>query len=196
MAHPDHAPWPKIAERAAEQTQRMEDLVLRLLVLAKADDRRLSTRRAPVDLARLLGEIRTAIAAATTRGIRIGLQTAPDLVVMGDATDLERMIRNIVDNAVRYARTAVTVTAAAAADGARIEVDDDGPGIPPEDRMRVFGRFVRLDDSRDRSTGSSGLGLAIAREIALAHNGRIAISGSPAHGTRVAIDLPGGPWDT
>jgi signal transduction histidine kinase len=102
------------------------------------------------------------------------------------------MLRNIVDNAVRYARTTVTVTvtAAAAADGVRIEVDDDGPGIPAEDRERVFGRFVRLDGSRDRQTGNSGLGLAVAREITLAHNGRIAATCSPADGTRVTIDVP------
>jgi signal transduction histidine kinase len=191
LAHPDKAPWPKIAERAAQQTQRLEDLIQQLLVLAKADDRQLSAQRKPVDLARLLGEIRATTPAATARGVHIDLQAAPDAVIVGDATHLERMLRNIVDNAARYARTTVTVTATAAADGVRIDVDDDGPGIPAEDRERVFGRFVRLDDSRDRHTGNSGLGLAIAREIARAHNGRIAITGSPADGTRVTIVLAG-----
>lgn len=115
------------------------------------------------------------------------------------------MLRNIVDNAVRYARTTITATItvtdpatgtatpkpAGPAENVRIDIDDDGPGIPAEDRTRVFDRFVRLDDSRDRHTGNSGLGLAIAREITLAHHGQIAITQSPAGGTRVTIVLPG-----
>jgi signal transduction histidine kinase len=76
------------------------------------------------------------------------------------------------------------------ADEVRIEVDDDGPGISTEDRERVFDRFVRLDNSRDRSSGTAGLGLAIEREIALAHCGGIVILGGHADGTRVVVSLP------
>ncbi|MFE9572966.1 sensor histidine kinase [Streptomyces sp. NPDC006692] len=190
LAHPDRAPWPKIAERAAEQTQRLEELIQQLLLLAKADDRQLAAQQRPVDLAGLFVEIRTTTPAAAAHGVHIDLKVARGVVIVGDPTHLERMLRNIVDNAVRYARTTVTVTATTGADTVHIGVDDDGPGIPAEDRERVFGRFVRLDDSRERGTGNSGLGLAIAREIVLAHDGRIAITSSPAAGTRVTIVLP------
>jgi signal transduction histidine kinase len=76
---------------------------------------------------------------------------------------------------------------------ARIQIDDDGPGIPAADRSRVFDRFVRLDISRERGSGTTGLGLAIAREIALAHHGEIILLEQPGGGTRAMVTLPLGP---
>src|SRR5262249_44126942 len=73
----------------------------------------------------------------------------------------------------------------------RLVVDDDGPGIPPEQRERVFDRFHRTDSARDRASGGSGLGLAIVRAIADAHGGRVAASASREGGARVALELPG-----
>jgi signal transduction histidine kinase len=69
-------------------------------------------------------------------------------------------------------------------------VDDDGPGIPPDERERVFERFVRVGDARGRGTGGSGLGLAIVWEIAAAHRGTVAMTESPLHGLRVEVRLP------
>ncbi|AUG82035.1 hypothetical protein CFP65_7455 [Kitasatospora sp. MMS16-BH015] len=188
LAHPDRAPWPKIAERAVEQSQRLEALIQQLLVLAKADDRRLATQQRSVDLGGLLEEIRSSTHPA--HPVRIDLDIAPDTAVVGDPGHLERLFRNIVDNSVRHARTRVVVTAAATTDAVTIDVDDDGPGIPAEDRERVFNRFVRLDESRGRGTGNSGLGLAIAREIVHAHHGRITVAESPTGGARLAVVLP------
>jgi signal transduction histidine kinase len=115
---------------------------------------------------------------------------APGVDTVGNPDHLQRLFRNILENAVRYARRRVLITATTAADEIRIEIDDDGPGIPAADRGRVFDRFVRLDSSRERSTGTTGLGLAIAREIALAHHGRIDIADSPFAGARVIVSLP------
>lgn len=186
LAYPDRARWPEIAEQATEQAQRLEVLIQQLLVLARADDGRLALCRRPVDLTGLLEEIR----ATTAGGVGIDLRADPDLVVVGDPGHLGRMLRNLVDNAVRYARDTVTVTAAASAGMVRVDVDDDGPGIPVADRERVFGRFVRLDESRERGTGNAGLGLAIAREIVDTHHGYIGITDSLSGGARVTVILP------
>ncbi|MDH6578170.1 ATP-binding protein [Kitasatospora sp. MAP5-34] len=109
-------------------------------------------------------------------------------MVLGDREHLGRMVRNLVDNAARFARHRVLITVVDQPPGeVGIEVRDDGPGIPAEERERVFARFVRLDTSRGRASGSSGLGLAIAKEIATAHGGHITIEQAPGGGALVRI---------
>jgi signal transduction histidine kinase len=188
LAHPDRAPWPQIARRAVRQSQRLEQLIAQLLVLARADAHQLAARRQPVDLAVLLADLRTATPAP---GISIDLSVPPRTATTGNPEDLSRMFRNLLDNAVRYARRRVLVTAAAGPDGVVVQIADDGPGIPAEERERVFGRFVRLDASREHSSGSAGLGLAIAREIAAAHGATIVLTETPGGGTRAVVTLGG-----
>ncbi|MDH6114364.1 signal transduction histidine kinase [Kitasatospora sp. MAP12-15] len=190
LAHPATAPWPQIAQRAARQSSRLETLVQELVVLAKSDDRQLVAHRSAVDLGELAEEIR-----ATSPSPLVAVQTAQhapgEAVVLGDREHLGRMVRNLVDNAVRFARHRVLITVLDLPPGeVGIEVSDDGPGIPAEERERVFGRFVRLDTSRERGSGSSGLGLAIAKEIATAHGGRISIAQAPGGGALLRITLP------
>ena len=99
---------------------------------------------------------------------------------------------NLVDNAVRHAATAVTVTAApVGSDPPRVEivVSDDGHGIPEPDRERVFERFTRLDDARTRDAGGSGLGLSIARELVRRSGGDIRLADA-APGLRATVSLP------
>jgi signal transduction histidine kinase len=100
------------------------------------------------------------------------------------------MLRNLLDNAARHAASQVSVAAHARGDDAVFIVDDDGPGIAPADRERVFGRFVRLDANRSRSAGGAGLGLAIVREIVTAHKGTVTVNDRPGGGTRVTVHLP------
>jgi signal transduction histidine kinase len=188
LAHPDRAPWPQIAHRAVRQSQRLEQLIAELLVLAKADAHQLAARRQPVDLAALLADL---AAATPAPGVSIGLSVAPGTATTGNPEDLSRMFRNLLDNAVRYARHRVLVTAAAGPEGIVVEIADDGPGIPEEERERVFGRFVRLDASREQGSGSAGLGLAIAREIATAHGATIVLTEAPGGGTRAVVTVGG-----
>ena len=188
LSHPDRAPWPQIAGRAVRQSQRLEQLIAELLVLAKADAHRLAARRQPVDLTVLLADLR---AATPAPGVSIDLSVAPGTATTGNPEDLSRMFRNLLDNAVRYARHRVLVTAAAGPHGVVVEIADDGPGIPEEERERVFGRFVRLDASRERASRSAGLGLAIAREIATAHGATIVLAEAPGGGTRAVVTLGG-----
>ncbi|MEU8975850.1 HAMP domain-containing sensor histidine kinase [Streptomyces monashensis] len=189
LAHPEAATWPEIARRAVRQSERLETLVQELLVLARSDDRKLMARQNPVDLGELVEEVRVTSAASQ---VHVVLDRAKSgVVVIGDPEHLSRMVRNVLDNAVRHARHAVRVSVLDAPPGqVRIEIADDGPGVPTEERERVFDRFVRLDASRARTSGSSGLGLAIAKEITTAHGGRITLDEAPGGGALVVITLP------
>jgi signal transduction histidine kinase len=187
LAYPDKAPWPVIAERASQQSARLEELIDQLLLLARADECQLSQRREPVDLAAMLKDT---VAHLPAHKAEIDMRAGQGLTVIGDRGYLERLFRNLIDNALRYAASRVVITATADGHLARIEIDDDGLGIPAADRTRVFDRFVRLDSSRERGTGTTGLGLAIAREIALVHQGEITLLERPGGGTRAVVTLP------
>ena len=112
------------------------------------------------------------------------LAREPDLLAAVEA--------GLVDNAARYATSVVQITLSCFDGTVRIAVDDDGPGIPAADRERVFERFTRLDDSRARTQGGSGLGLAVVRAIVSRHRGQIRIEDSPLGGARVVVELPAG----
>jgi signal transduction histidine kinase len=98
-------------------------------------------------------------------------------------------MRNLLDNAARYAASGITVTVGIVGDEAEIVVADDGPGIPTADRLRVLERFTRLDTARARDSGGVGLGLAIVNDVVTAHGGRLAISDNEP-GTRVTMTFP------
>jgi signal transduction histidine kinase len=109
---------------------------------------------------------------------------------MGEAAALRRLFSNLVDNALRYGRSAA-VTVQCIGDDVVVDIDDDGPGVPEAERSIVFEPFYRAEASRSRATGGAGLGLAIAKQIVEAHGGRIAIETSPLGGARFRITLPG-----
>ena len=110
--------------------------------------------------------------------------------VHGNAGALERMVRNLTENAVRYARGRIALGLSQADGRVMLSVGDDGPGIDAQDRERVLERFVRLDESRGRRTGGAGLGLAIVREVAVSHGGDATLGESPLGGLRVEVRLP------
>ena len=97
---------------------------------------------------------------------------------------------NLLRNAIKYARTRIRVSAEVVGDRVQVHVDDDGIGIPPDERERVFSAFTRLDRSRDRSTGGYGLGLAIARLVLEQHGGTASAAASPLRGARFTLSWP------
>jgi signal transduction histidine kinase len=117
--------------------------------------------------------------------------TAPPVRVMGDRHQLARALRNVADNAARHAQDRVRLRLSADPERATIEVLDDGPGVPAADRERIFERFVRLDQSRTRDSGGTGLGLPIARQIARAHRGDLVAAGDGS-GALFVLTLPRG----
>jgi signal transduction histidine kinase len=117
---------------------------------------------------------------SATTGLRIDVSGVAPVMVNGVAADLQRLVRNLAANASRHARSVVGVACATEADGrAVLRVWDDGAGISPADRERVFERFTRLDEARDRDRGGSGLGLSIVGTIAADHGGAVSITDTP-----------------
>ena len=110
--------------------------------------------------------------------------------VHGDPVALGQVVRNLADNAARHARSRVAMAVATTPAGIVLTVDDDGPGVPPDERQRVFERFVRLDEARARDAGGSGLGLAIVREVVTGHGGTVEAGESPLGGARFVVRLP------
>ncbi len=131
------------------------------------------------------------VAATKSRRIVIG---DLDLVsVQGDSDRLRQVLVNLVDNAITHSPTdsLVTVRVLMIGQTCRVEVEDRGPGVAESDRERVFDRFVRLDHSRDRKQGGAGLGLSIARAIAVAHGGTLTLhTGNSEVGTIARFELP------
>jgi signal transduction histidine kinase len=186
--HPEIADWTMVHADVLVEVDRLEKIVDDLLFLARSDERGLSPERGEVDLDDLVDD--EACRLRRTTQLRIVVHQRP-VRVTGDRHQLARVLRNLTDNAARYAATCVQLRVGNGQGDAVVEVVDDGPGIPTPERERVFDRFVRLDAGRDRSAGGAGLGLAIARQIARAHGGDL--TAVDAHqGAHLRLRLPRG----
>ncbi len=186
-AHPGALPEAELADTVLEEALRMQALVDQLLALARAGDTRARSPWVDVDLddlvladARRIGRDDLAV---DTRGVGPGR-------VRGDTVALAQVVRNLVDNAARHAGSRLALTLRTTDGAVLLTVEDDGTGIPDGDRVRVFERFVRLDDARARDAGGSGLGLAIVREVVAAHGGSVTAEQSDLGGARFAVRLP------
>jgi signal transduction histidine kinase len=180
--------WHELRAVMETETDRMRQLVEDLLLLAKADDTGIRMRQTDVDLDDLVAAEIQRLRSSMPK-LKVSGDVRPVRVV-GDPARLGQVLRNLVDNAARAAHTTVRLTTAEKDGSAIITVEDDGDGIPEADRQRVFERFVRLDTSRSRASGGSGLGLSIAREITRAHHGTITLAPSNTGGTTATVTLP------
>jgi len=183
LDHPDGQDWLETARDVHADTLRLARLAEDLLLLARLDERADAARTGPasaahasaaVDLTALTVAIAGRYAAARVPVVAEASGGAAACLVAGDGDSLDRLLVNLVDNAVRYAKSQVTVTVRADGEWAVLDVADDGPGIPAADRERAFERFARLDDARSRDgeqAGGAGLGLAIVRATAQACGG-------------------------
>jgi signal transduction histidine kinase len=171
------------------ETVRMENMVDQLLLLARADVDTPWLRRSTVDLDDVVDS--AVISLDGVAAVAIDTSGVEPVQVSGDADLLVQVVRNLVQNALRYARGTVRISVSSPGGSvAVVTVDDDGHGVPADQRDHIFGRFVRLEDSRDRDQGGVGLGLAIVAEIVRAHGGRIGVSDAPIGGARFVVELP------
>ncbi len=179
------------AESARHDSIEMQQLVDDLLFLARHDADALTHRRDPVDLdVVVFDEVQTA-RRDRNGGPSIDITGVTPVVVVGDEHQLRRLVRNLLSNAARHATSQVAVVTAECAATVTVTIDDDGRGVALADRERVFERFVRLDEARNRGRGGTGLGLAIARDIVTAHHGTIRIADPPnGVGARMVVELP------
>jgi signal transduction histidine kinase len=186
LAHPADADWEATARALLADSDRMERIVGDLLYLARTDALPPEPSETLVDLDDIvLDEVNRVRVHARVQIDTAQVSAAP---VRGNGEELRRLIRNLLDNAVRHARSSVRVELVTVGDEVVLAVEDDGPGVPSEQRTRIFERFVRLDDARSSRQGGTGLGLAIVHAIAARHGGRVALEPS-ADGARLVVRL-------
>jgi signal transduction histidine kinase len=176
------------------EIDRMARLVEDLVVLAHAGGEGF-LRLEPIDLPEFLTGIVEGLR-PTVADRRLELEAIPPVVLDADPDRMAQALRNLLRNAVVHTESGglARLSAQVRGDRVRLIVDDDGPGIPAEDRERVFDRFARLDASRARDGGGTGLGLSIVKVIAQAHGGAVWADRSPEHGARFVLELPRSPW--
>jgi signal transduction histidine kinase len=165
-------------------------LVDDFFLLARIEAGRLDLHLTPIDLTELADDAVEALTpVAATNGVTVTLDTTERVHVHGNANAIARVIRNLIDNAIRHAPPGSRVHVSVGTDARpSVRVADDGPGFPDGFSDVAFGRFTRADASRTRTTGGAGLGLTIARGLVEAHGGRIWIE--PHRGGCVAFELP------
>jgi signal transduction histidine kinase len=187
LAHPEGTDWPATAGELLADSDRMERIVRDLLFLARADAVPARPAAAPVDLDDIvLDEVRRLPAHS---GIRVEQRAVSAAPMRGSPEDLRRMVRNLLDNAVRHARGVVRVSLSETGGTVVLVVEDDGPGVPAAESERVFERFVRLEPARGHDAGGTGLGLAIVRAVAQRHHGTVALEPGE-RGARFVVRLP------
>ncbi|GAA4190289.1 hypothetical protein GCM10022252_28350 [Streptosporangium oxazolinicum] len=184
LRYPDDVDWKPKTRAMLDSLDRLQAIVADLLTLARLDSG-VPARYERIDLGALAGE------ELERRGRRVpvGRDLEPGVAITGDRLRLVRLLTNLMDNAERHAASRIAVRVAREGEAAVLEVLDDGAGIAPEQRELVFQRFTRLDASRSRDAGGTGLGLPIAREIALAHGGVLRLEDS-ARGARFVLRIP------
>jgi signal transduction histidine kinase len=184
------------AERVAEPERRdrlVEDVdaMTALIEISLGFARGTATEvgRAPVDLADIVA---VEVAEHAAQGARISLsgEEVADATVAGDPVALRRVVANLIGNAVKFGRSSVAVAVRRAGPACEVVVEDDGPGIPEDERSAVFSPYYRVERSRNRRSGGTGLGLAIARQIAEAHGGTIVAEAASSGGARLVVRLP------
>jgi signal transduction histidine kinase len=178
LMHPKDTDFKATAEKALQDTDRLQAIVTDLLLLARLGST--AAARETIDLGSLAeGE--------APKGVLVEVE--PDVRVEGVRMQLVRLLNNLLDNADRYGGGEISVGVYREGYTAVMTVKDRGPGIPEEERERIFERFTRLDAARSRGAGGTGLGLAIARDIALAHGGALTVEDAP-EGACFVLRLP------
>jgi signal transduction histidine kinase len=190
VVHPDPVFAQEVLGEVVAESERLSKLIDDLLVLSRSDAGEWAAA-GPVDLA-------LATTAAVSRlppdAPRVQVRIPPTACPVWAAPgEVELVLDNLLRNAARYARARISVFVLPTADGVRLTVDDDGPGVPAEHRARVFDRFYRVHDDRGRRTGGSGLGLALVAEVVRRRNGSVRLGESSDGGARFEVRWRGSP---
>ena len=186
LRDPVRTDWAGLGQEVLSETARLEELVDDLLLAARLEEGALRLEELDFD----------ALVQAECRRARDGAAIQTRLTparVRGDAAQLRRAVSNLLDNAVRHAASSVVVTLRRRSGELVLTVDDDGPGIAGPERERVFQRFARAQEGRERRSGGAGLGLALVRRVAEAHGGSATADEAPGGGARLVLALPAPP---
>jgi len=190
--HPPIEEVRRVERLVQAEVSRITRLVDDLLLLAKSEERQFLEVQA-IDLRPYVEDLWDGISLTAER--RFELSPIPDGILQADPDRLAQALRNLVRNAIEHTTPGEGLVRLAVeregTDGLRFSIDDDGPGIAPDQRELIFDRFHRTDSARDRASGGTGLGLAIVRAIAQAHSGHITAGARQGGGTRIELELPG-----
>jgi two-component system phosphate regulon sensor histidine kinase PhoR len=177
-----------------KNANRLTLLIDDLLLLSKLDSGRLELHLQPVEMQRAVQDaIDDAALIARTREVSLSNEVPADLVGRADPDRLRQVLTNLIDNAIKYGRAqGAVIIGGRRADDRHIEISvrDDGPGIPPEAKARIFERFYRIDKARAREQGGTGLGLAIVKNVIESHGGDVRVESAPGQGTTFFFTLP------
>jgi signal transduction histidine kinase len=184
---------PRTLQVMLAQTERLTRLVEQLLDLSRLESGEVPFHREIVAIAPLVSRVISEITIGRAiSDVRLNADVSDDLVAEADPERIHQVLFNLVDNAVRFTPPGgeITITARHHDDRVAVRVADTGVGIAAEHLPRVFERFYRVDASRSRDDGGTGIGLAIARSIVEGHGGRIVAESHPGHGSTFTFDLP------
>ncbi|GGR17783.1 hypothetical protein GCM10008957_33150 [Deinococcus ruber] len=171
------------------QTQLLTRLVADLRTLSLAEVGRLTLQLRQIEPFRLARSVAQDIQAARAGSIQVEV-VGQETTLRADPDRLRQVLVNLTENAFKHARSQVRLTVHRGEQNLSVHVDDDGPGIPEPEREHVFERFVRLETSRSRDSGGTGLGLAVVHALMLAHGGDVTLEASPLGGTRATVRFP------
>ena len=183
----------RFTERILSQCRRLQELLDDLLTLSRLEGMDGALDREPVALDAIARHAAELLApAAREKGVEIEVTEEPVPPVAGDSGNLERLLLNLLDNAIKYTRPdgRITVRVARCGGEAVLEVSDTGIGIPAESIPRIFERFYRVDKGRAREEGGTGLGLAIVKHIVQAHGGQVDVESRIGRGSTFRVRLP------
>jgi signal transduction histidine kinase len=183
--HPDQTDLPQLLHAMLNDVDRLEAIVADLLLLAGGAVGA-PAEREPVDLT----ETVRAEVSRRVGCLDIRLWLEPAVTVNADRTQIDRLLTNLLDNAQRHASRTVEIRVRRDGAGAELAIADDGAGVAVPDRERIFGHFTRLDTARCRDRGGSGLGLAVARDIAHTHKGTLRVEDTSGNGACFVLRLP------
>lgn len=177
--------------RLLDEVQRLKSITRKLLLLSLADTGQLKVSKKDVDLS-IIAESAADDVEILAPKLRVDHQIEPDIHVMADADLIRQVVQNMASNAAKYTDESGRVRVKLRRNGThvRLSVVNSGPGIPPEERARIFDRFYRADKARGRDVEGSGLGLSLAREIARAHGGELVLEDTKPIVTKFTLTLP------
>lgn len=183
----------KFADSLRRETRRLSTLVTEIIQLSRVETSNILAKAKPANVGVVVREaLERTLVIADAKNIVVNAKYPDDVLVMGDGELLTVAVKNLVENAIQYSdsKQSVGVGVTARNNHVDIIVTDQGVGIPADEQARVFERFYRVDESRDRTTGGTGLGLSLVKHIALSHRGEVTLFSQPGVGSTFTIRLP------
>lgn len=183
----------KFADSLRRETSRLSTLITEIIQLSRVETSNILAKAKPANIGVVVREaLERTVVIADAKDIVVNAKYPDDIFVMGDGELLTVAVKNLVENAIQYSDSKQSVGVGVTARNGHVDiiVTDQGVGIPAEEQSRVFERFYRVDESRDRTTGGTGLGLSLVKHIALSHRGEVTLFSQPGIGSTFTMRLP------